>query len=119
MKRTQINHEYINSATPEIQRMIRAIRRNLSVTDLRDVCEHGADSGFTGFVYYTETVKFYDRHEEAIWQLLESDAESMGESPLQLIAGFGGAKGVTDMRTFKNLLTWYALETIARELTDR
>jgi hypothetical protein len=116
---TKINHEYIRSQSDDVKRMIRAIRRQLDVDYLRDVAEHGADAGFPGFTYYTDTVKFYNRHEGAIWELLREDADALGyDNVPALIASFNSAHQAEDPTTFKNLLTWYALETVARNMTD-
>lgn len=113
------NQAYVNNQTPEVQKMIRAIRRNLTLDQLQDVANHGADTGWNGFTSYTDTVKFYNRHEEAIWQLLEADADDLGyDNVPALIASFRSAGGANTLHGFKNLLTWYALETIARELTE-
>ena len=99
-----------------------AVKRQLGIKGdelketLQDVASHGADAGFHGFIYYTETAKFYDKYEDLIWEALETDTEDMGEkTPLAFIASFTGAKNVTNPATFKNLLAWYALERVARE----
>lgn len=115
----KINHEYIRNQSPEVQKMIRAIRRQLATDQLADVATYGADAGYPGFSYYTDTVKFYNRHEEAIWQLLEQDADDFGfDSVPAYIASFNRASDAVDITQFKNLLTWYALEHVARNLTE-
>jgi hypothetical protein len=82
---------------------------------LEDVANYGAGSGFPGFTYYTDTVKFYDEFSDEIWELLVEDARSLGcGSVLEMIAGFGGAGGCESDTTFKNLLAWYALEAVAQ-----
>lgn len=87
---------------------------------LPDIANHGADSGFPGITYYSDTVALYDKFEDEIWEALNEDAEDLGNSnPIELIATFNGAKNVSDATTFKNLLTWYMAERIAREYTDK
>jgi hypothetical protein len=84
--------------------------------ELAGVREGGANAGFSGFIYYKDTVKFYDENEEEIWEALEEDAEGTGmKNALSLIASFSGAEHVSDSATFKNLLAWYALERVAQE----
>lgn len=85
----------------------------------QEISSHGANVGFPGFTYYTETCKFYDDNEEVIWELLESEYEDFGFSnPVALIGSFREANNVTSLITFKNLLAWYALEAIAREVSE-
>lgn len=101
----------------ERQAMINAIKRRLDAATRRDVVRHGASAGFSGFTYYTDTTKFYNKHETAIWELLEEQYEDYGhDNPMQMIAAFNGAKQVTDLTTFKNLLAWFALEEVCRQL---
>lgn len=83
---------------------------------LKDVCEHGAEGGYSGFTYYSDTVKFYNKNEPEIWELLVETAESLGENVLTMIAGFSGAKNVANGDTFKNLMSWFALEEVARDV---
>lgn len=98
-------------------RLLKAVRKHSGMEDdtLLSVASHSADAGWPGFTYYKDTVEFYDKHEEDIWELLTQTAEEMGnENPLELIASFGGAKQVSDLDTFKNLLSWFALEESSR-----
>jgi hypothetical protein len=102
------------------ERMVRAIKRRLNKQERRDVARHGADAGFSGFIYYTETRAFYRRHQEAIWALLCREADDLGEpNVFAMIAHFNGAPSVTDAATFENLMCWYALEYVCREEADR
>lgn len=98
----------------EVQSLARSIRRSLGKDQRHDVYTHGADSGWPGFSYTSDCVRFYNRHETAIWELLSDDAENMGESIPQFIAGFRRVDMAYSGDGFKNLLTWYALETICR-----
>lgn len=83
---------------------------------MRDLARHGAEGGFPGLTYYSDTSKLYDAHEDEIWEALSNDAEEMGsDSPLSLIASFGGASNVYNDSQFRNLLVWYMAERVARE----
>jgi len=102
--------------------------------DLEDVVNHGANMGFPGFTYYKETVSFYKRHKADILKSLEEFADDFGEPILRMIAGFRSMEGYSEREIAKvlygrddgsseytqiaNCLAWYALETVARELTD-
>lgn len=112
------NTQWYNAQSDDVQKMVRAIRRRLNLSELSDVASHGADSGWSGFTYTSDCVKFYNRHEEAIWEMLRDSASDMGESVPQMIAGFGRVDMADDPRSFKNLLAWFALEEVARNLTE-
>jgi hypothetical protein len=109
---------------------------------LRDVSEHGADSGFPGFTYYTDTVSFAKRHRVTILESLREFASDMGDrDPVALVLGFrcvrqaevspeavsvalyGGRipRGVSenDVDAVLNGIAWYALESVAHIVSDR
>ena len=95
------------------------LAQELESDTIKDLAEHGAAGGFPGLTYYSDTCALYDAYEEEIWKALYEDADDFGsESPLALIASFNGAKDVTSDTTFKNLLTWYMAERIAREIVE-
>jgi len=102
-------------------KLLRAIREHadLELSNIRDAGRYGADSGFAGFTYYTDTIEFYDNNESLIWDLIEEDSDEFGQTPLEFISGFGGSAHVGDLTGFKNLLSWYALESAGRRLEDR
>jgi len=104
---------------------------------LRDVYEHGADSGFPGFTYYSDTCKFYARHKKAINELAEEMADSLGEDVIEMIKGFNCIQGEystsdiaktmygrrnkkeqNDLCSIDNALAWFALEEVARDIYD-
>ena len=86
---------------------------------MRDLAEHGADAGFPGITYYTDTTAMYREHVAEIWEALNEDADSLGEpNPLAMIATFGGAANVHSDAQFANLLCWYMAERVAREIAD-
>jgi len=114
--------------------LTRAVIRQLGGRDsLQDVANHGADCGFHGFCYYTDTCAFYARHQSAIAALVEQMADDMGESPTKLVSGFRCLNGdYTESEVGKtlygpkkshdtqiaNALAWFALEEVARQETD-
>lgn len=88
---------------------------------LRDVA-HGCATEVVGeLVYYTDTVPFYEKHQEEIDALLYELCESTGESPSALFARSSWdehdplARGETN----KNLLAWFGFEETARILAER
>jgi len=80
---------------------------------MADIENHGAAAGFHGFIYYHETSAFYDANAGLIWDAIQDDAEAVGQTPIQIIAGFKSY--IYDDTSFKNVLAWYALERAASE----
>lgn len=96
-----------------------------------DVTNHGADGGFHGFIYYTETVKFANRNKAAIMEMAKQMADDFGSSVYQMIAGFNclkisegeAAEGIHDKNSenhtqVMNALAWFALEEVSRSYCD-
>lgn len=96
-----------------------------------DIVNHGVDGGFSGFIYYSDTVKFAARHKAAILERLKEDASNFGDSGvISMLAGFNCFKGMSqeeiadglynprsdNRTTIYNGLAWYACEEIAREM---
>ena len=83
----------------------------------RDIAEHGADCGFPCITYTSDTVCIFDRFEDEIWNMAVQEAENLGcKNVAELIAGFRRADMLDDIATFKNLMVWFACETLAREI---
>ena len=95
-------------------------------TTLHDVLNHGADIGFSGFTYYTDTQAFYQANKDDIKAVLRDDARSQGKDGIySLVAGFNcldltpdevadamHGEG-DDVVQVENALAWYALESVA------
>jgi len=101
-----------------------------------DVTNHGADAGFSRWIYYTETNAFTKRNKKAILAYAAEQAKEFGQGLLEMIAGFNvfkrdpvsfdevaaavyRGKGYTYMaEQILNVLAWYALEEVARAYCD-
>lgn len=117
-------------------KLIRSVIRQLGDRDsLRDVSRGGADAGFPGFTYYTDTSKFFRRNRADIVALVERMADDLGEEPVAMVAGFNcleddhdtrksaakclyGGKLTDDDVLVENALAWFALEEVARAFCD-
>lgn len=98
-----------------------------------DVANHGADAGFGGWTYYSETVAFTRKNKAAIMEALQADAQECGVGLLELVQSFRcidsdasideigqaiyAGKG-NAVATVYNGLAWYALEAVARQYAD-
>lgn len=98
-----------------------------------DVANHGADAGFGGWTYYSNTVAFTRKNKGAIMEALQAYAQECGVGLLELVQSFrcigkdysideigkavyaGKGDAVTAVY---NGLAWYALEAVAREYSD-
>jgi len=121
--------------------LIRSVVRSLGdKTYLNDVYNHGADAGYSGFTYYTDTIKFFKAHRKAIVQMVEQMADDLGESPVDMVSGFNclgkqdanakreylpsvsrclyGGRLTDDDTQVANALAWFALEEVARAFCD-
>jgi len=96
-----------------------------------DVANHGADSGFSGFTYYSDTCAFYENHQTDIVKMVGDMAEQLGdEGAVEMVRGFNclgkdsysaeevgktlyGSKAKHDTQV-ANALAWFALEEVCR-----
>lgn len=98
-----------------INKMWRAITRQLTKAERGDVVEHGMAGGFSGFIYYTDTVKFYNKHEDAIWAVLTNEADNHGyDNVFAWLAECNMAYQATDPTTTKNFMVWVAVEILCQ-----
>ena len=128
-------------------RLFRAVLRQLGPDwrqNLADIAAHSIDGGFSGFIYYAETVAFWNRNRAEILDLVRELAFALGENPVSMISGFGclgGGRGgdplewtedvgrvIYGARAVKmdddggvsvaNALAWFAGEEVARAWAD-
>ena len=98
----------------------------------RDICHHGIDGGFHGFIYYRETEPFAKRNRKAILEMASEQAKQFGSGLVEMIMGFGCFKhskpteseivealaGRGTETQVPNALAWYAGEEVARAYCD-
>ena len=96
-----------------------------------------AEDGYSGFIYYSDTVAFWKRVRKIAVPYMEEEAQQLGEhSALDMVRNFGyftrqGNEpdnreialalygSMRDIDTFiPNLLSWYCLETVANQFSD-
>ena len=93
-----------------------------------DVYSHGISGGFHGFIYYMDTVSFFNRNRPAILALAEKTADMMDIGMFEMIAGFNCMRGfrVDEIakalytgkgdcaEQIKNCMAWFAGEEVCR-----
>ena len=125
------------SGIPE--RLIRAVIRQTGNDNLEDIMNHGADAGYAGLTYYSDTCQFYKRNKSDIIEVARNLADDLGENLFDMIAGFNCLKtdNADDRRKLMdeigrtvygrinqddtqvaNALTWFAAEEVARAVCD-
>ncbi len=53
--------------------------REFEVDELKDIANHGMSGGVSGFIYSTELMECYDKHEDTILDCLDAFADDLGE----------------------------------------
>jgi hypothetical protein len=116
----------------EYKSLINAVIANIGMDSVGDVNNHGADSGFSGFTYYSDTHKFAIKHRNAITALLEETASQLGEDVVNMVSNFGVFRnspmdqddkkdlyrylggGKPSQGAITNVMAWFALEEVCR-----
>jgi hypothetical protein len=83
---------------------------------IKDIAEHGCEGGVTGLIYYWETTKFHDEHEDEIWSIVSRFAVDSGQTIMEYISGV--AKDAGDLKQLKWSLVWLAVESVAQDLHE-
>ena len=96
----------------------------------------GANAGYGGFIYCSETHTFTIRYRKYIIMLLEDTAEQMGQNIEEMVAGFGVFRksnmdlqdrrdlykllggGKPSQGTITNVMAWFALEEVCRMFNE-
>jgi hypothetical protein len=100
---------------------------------LRNCAEHGANAGFSGFTYYSETIAFFIKHRMDIVSHMEQTAAELGTDIISMVQGFGvfsnsdkptagevgkalwdSGKIWDNLTSLYNVFAWYALEEVSR-----
>ena len=89
---------------------------------------HGIDGGYCRFVYYSDTVAFFDRNYEDILQLLSTFCDDTYTPLFKLLHGFRCFRGYSDQdlaeglyvsdsetaTVVRNGLAWFAAEEVCK-----
>jgi len=121
----------------QLSKLHRAVLRQLgggadAQKSALDAAEHGADGGFHGFIYFTETVKFFERNRKEILARLKENADDQGVTVGDVLGqSWRGLVGVSeplfvlaigssheDYQTVANALAWFALEDCGHVLQN-
>jgi hypothetical protein len=107
---------------------------------LEDIANHGADTGWHGFTYLRETLSFTAKNSKTIREAVKQLADDIASDPVEFILSFrcldkkdkaqkeaagrfiyhgpfSDSKSC-DSEEIYNSLAWFALEEVARELSE-
>lgn len=122
----------VTTERSDYKTLINAVVRSIGKDSIMDVVNNGADAGFSGFIYYTETHAFAMRYRKLIVKMLEEQADEFGTDVVSMVAGFGVFRnspmdnedkrelykylggGRNEQSTITNVMAWYALEEVCR-----
>jgi hypothetical protein len=91
----------------------------LTLADIRQAGEHGADAGWGGFTYTTDAADFIRENRSLVWELLSDEADEFEfDSVPAFVASFTRSDMADSEDGFECLLAWYVLETAGRYLDD-
>jgi hypothetical protein len=118
------------------EKLMRAVKRQLG-SDYRDQFEdiynHGVDGGFSGFIYYSDTVAFFKRNKVEIIELVKDYAAELDMHMIEFVMSFKCLNGLDfeeeiaqalygklddDNYSVPNALAWFAAEQAAQEYME-
>jgi hypothetical protein len=116
-------------------KLVRAVVRRIGRDSIEDVNRHGIDGGFGGFIYYTDTVKFWKAYKPDILEIANRIADDLGQGVLEMIRGFnclgsefsleeigkaiyGGRGDSATTEQIQNAMAWFAAEDVCRAFED-
>ena len=89
------------------------IKNEYDINTLRDIRDHGCSSGVAyNHIYYTETVSFFDKHED---EIIEYIADTLGGDINEDIWN----RNPNHINGYKNDIVWTYIELVANTLVDQ
>jgi hypothetical protein len=96
----------------------------------KDITRHGADSGFNGFIYYTDTTAFFKRNRRSILAHLDAICFDIGEDRISVLKSWRCLNHLTsdeiarglyeggksdEVTAVQNALAFFALEEVSHD----
>lgn len=127
--------QFITSTTNTSEELKKAVIKQMQgiksfAEDAQDIVDHGAAGGFSGFIYYSDTTKFYSKNRKSILSFARQQADDIGYStvadmvaafncidlkPHEIEYAFAYGEKSDDFTHLANGLAWFALEEVARD----
>ena len=87
MTKTQTKKQVL-ADNSEYKTLINAVINRIGMDAVQDVNNHGINGGFSGFIYYSDTVKFFKTYKKDILKMAENMASELGEDMITMISNF-------------------------------
>lgn len=103
------------------EKLLKAIKKHSGMDEeqIKEAGEHGADTGWPGFSYTVDLIKFYEENEDDIYELLRDTADDLGHKNIEeLVSSFNRSDMLDTPQGRKTLLAWFTLEEVGRWLAD-
>ena len=82
---------------------------------IKEIATYGCASGVVGdLIYHNDIVEFYDKHHDAIWEILVEFADDLRIDPLDVFVSV--KESVSSDSLFKQYACWTAVEVEANKL---
>ena len=136
----QIWREFLRNESPALAAVAKAVARQMhgenseTLDELAYISESscGIAGGYTGFIYYSDTVDFWRKNRAKITALINYEAESLGENPLKMVCRFRSLEGFSvaeiaralygrysdDLTKIYNTFAWFAAEEVAYRFAE-
>lgn len=104
------------------------------LSTMSDIANYGISGGFSGFIYYSDTVEFFKKNRSRIVEMCKEYADEFGQDVISMVAGFNCLNDDPETRDeigraiyghmkpddtlVANALAWFAAEECAREFEN-
>ena len=100
----------------ELYNAVKEHAPSLTAEDFKQISKHGIDAGFNGFIYYADTIRFFNRNEELITDFLNEEADNMGVDGMFKL--FNDNYQCYSIDEFKTWASWYVAESVAHSMQN-
>jgi len=90
------------------------LRENYTHNELADCANHGCEGGFGDFIYYSDTIRYFEQFKEECFDIISEYKEMTGEEGFPPYID----KNMDSYTSFANAMIWFAVEWVAREITN-
>ena len=104
-----------------MKELYQAIKEHSNLEDetIIEAGNHGADCGFSGFIYNADCIEFWDDNNTLLQEWAQEQAEEFGHNNwLEMFSTFGRSDMLEIKDGFKVLGAWFALEEVGRWLEN-
>lgn len=129
----QIWRAFLANESTELATVAKAVKNQIGLPladvleELHSISRHSIADGYTGFIYYSETVAFWRKNRAKISALMNYEADCLGENVLGMVSRFNSLKDYTadeigralygnyngDFTQIYNYFAWFAAGEVA------